>query len=271
MVMPLIFSGFLSLGVGEWWGWRLAMIVPGIALFLTGIAYSLLTQDTPGGNLERVESSATGAFGEAIRDPRVWALFVLYGACFGLELTIDNIAALYFVDYFHLDLKIAGFLAGTFGMMNLFARALGGIVSDRCSRRWGLTGRSYLLGATIALEGVALICFSRASSLGVAIACMLLTGLFVKMSNGATYAVVPFVNKRALGAVAGIVGAGGNVGAVLAGFLFKSESITWPQALLILGGLVTLSATLALTLRFSESRAVQQSEVPELAGAAMGD
>ena len=45
----------------------------------------------------------------------------------------------------------------------------------------------------------------------------MLTGLFVKMSNGATYSVVPFVNKRALGAVAGIVGAGGNVGAVLAG------------------------------------------------------
>ena len=46
---------------------------------------------------------------------------------------------------------------------------------------------------------------------------MMLAGLFVKMSNGATYSVVPFVNKRALGAVAGIVGAGGNVGAVLAG------------------------------------------------------
>ena len=50
---------------------------------------------------------------------------------------------------------------------------------------------------------------------------MLITGLFIKMSNGATYSIVPFVNKRALGAVAGIVGAGGNVGAVLAGFLFR--------------------------------------------------
>jgi MFS transporter, NNP family, nitrate/nitrite transporter len=43
---------------------------------------------------------------------------------------------------------------------------------------------------------------------------MMLSGLFIKMSNGATYVVVPFVNRKALGAVAGIVGAGGNVGCV---------------------------------------------------------
>ena len=36
--------------------------------------------------------------------------------------------------------------------------------------------------------------------------------MFVKMSTGATYAVVPFSNPRALGAVSGIVGAGGNAG-----------------------------------------------------------
>ena len=69
---------------------------------------------------------------------------------------------------------------------------------------------------------------------------MLITGLFIKMSNGATYAIVPFVNKRALGAVAGIVGAGGNVGAVLGGFsVSRPKSLTWPQALLILGRPVT--------------------------------
>jgi MFS transporter, NNP family, nitrate/nitrite transporter len=82
---------------------------------------------------------------------------------------------------------------------------------------------------------------------------MMLAGLFVKMSNGATYSIVPFVNQRALGAVAGIVGAGGNVGAVLAGFLFKASTFTWPQALLILGILVTLSSTLTIFVRFSES------------------
>jgi NNP family nitrate/nitrite transporter-like MFS transporter len=108
-----------------------------------------------------------------------------------------------------------------------------------------------LLGATIALEGIAFIAFSQARWLPLAIASMLITGLFIKMSNGASYAIVPFVNSRALGAVAGIVGAGGNVGAVAAGFLFKTSSLTWPQALLIIGVLVLASSTLAFLVRFT--------------------
>jgi NNP family nitrate/nitrite transporter-like MFS transporter len=260
MVMPLLFTGFLSLGAGSWWGWRLAMIVPGVALFLMGIAYYFMTRDTADGDFRELRaqglmsdsSAANGAFREACRDRRVWALAVLYAACFGMELTVDNIAALYFVDYFKLSLQAAGIAAGAFGMMNLFARALGGIVSDRCYLRWGLRGRTLLLGVTIGLEGLAFMCFSQARQLPLAIACMLMTGLFIKMSNGASYAIVPFINKRALGAVAGLVGAGGNVGAVAAGFLFKTKSLSWPQALLILGVLVFASASLAFLVRFAE-------------------
>jgi NNP family nitrate/nitrite transporter-like MFS transporter len=70
------------------------------------------------------------------------------------------------------------------------------------------------------------------------------------MSAGATYSVVPFVKKDSLGAVSGIVGAGGNLGAVLAGFLFKS-SLSWPTALLVLGFAVTLCSLAALAVRFS--------------------
>jgi len=259
MVMPLLFSAFLSLGVGAWWGWRLAMIVPGIALFLTGIAYYFLTQDTPGGDFAKLRaegalesgSGAGGIFLEACRDRRVWALAILYGSCFGMELTIDNVAALYFVDSFHLTLKLAGLVAGSFGMMNLFARALGGIVSDRCNRRWGLRGRALLLAGTIGAEGLALMLFSQARWLPFAIGSMMLAGLFVKMSNGATYSIVPFINKRALGAVAGIVGAGGNLAAMLAGFLFKMNGLSWPQAFLILGTLVAASSSVALLVRFT--------------------
>jgi len=261
MAMPLLLSGFLALGVGNYWGWRLAMLVPGVALFLTGIAYLRFTKDSPEGNFSDLRARGdlhaahrgTSGFLEALRDPRVWSLAVLYAACFGMELTIDNVAALYFVDRFGLTVTAAGFAAGAFGMMNLFARALGGIVSDRWHLRWGLRGRAWLLGCTICLEGLALMAFSRAAALPFAIGCMLITGLFIKMSNGATYAVVPFVNKRALGAVAGIVGAGGNIGAVLAGFLFKTQGVSWPQALMILGFVVLLCSPLALAARFSES------------------
>lgn len=259
MIMPLLFTGFVSLGATAWWGWRMAMFVPGVLMLLTGIAYYRLTSDTADGDFTELRaqgrwtgrSSATGAFAAACREPRVWALFAIYGACFGMELTIDNIAALYFTDYFHLALTAAGLVAGSFGMMNLFARALGGIVSDRFHRRWGLRGRALLLAATICAEGLAMMLFSQMRVLPLAIGAMMLTGLFIKMSNGATYSLVPFVNQRALGAVAGIVGAGGNVGSVLAGFLFKG-SMPWTQALLVLGATISVVSVLAFAVRFSE-------------------
>ena len=89
------------------------------------------------------------------------------------------------------------------------------------------------------------------------------------MSIGANYAVVPFVNKRAVGAVAGIVGAGGNAGAVLAGFLFKTPSVTYPQAFLILGGLILVCSVCAFAVRFSErdELAAKQETAARLAAA----
>lgn len=285
MVMPLLFSAFVSFGASTWLGWRMAMFIPGVMMLVSGIAYYKLTQDTADGDFSELRakgqmgerSAATGAFAAACRDPRVWSLFVIYGACFGMELTIDNIAALYFTDYFHLGLTAAGFVAASFGMMNLFARALGGYASDRVHKGWGLRGRVLLLGGTIFAEGMALMLFSQMRVLTLAIGAMMLTGLFLKMANGATYSLVPFVNKKALGAVAGIVGAGGNVGSVLAGFLFKG-SMPWTQALLVLGATIAAVSVLSLTVRFSETEEeVAQKEIDaRLAGSlatagAMGD
>jgi NNP family nitrate/nitrite transporter-like MFS transporter len=100
-------------------------------------------------------------------------------------------------------------------------------------------------------EGLALMLFSQMRVLIAAIPVFLVFGMLVDMSSGATYSVVPFVNKKALGAVSGIVGAGGNAGAFAAGFLFKTSSSYWPTALLILGATVTVSSLLVLTVRFS--------------------
>jgi NNP family nitrate/nitrite transporter-like MFS transporter len=96
----------------------------------------------------------------------------------------------------------------------------------------------------------------------------MLTGLFIKMSNGATYAVVPFVNRKALGAVAGIVGAGGNVGSVMAGFLFKG-SMPWTQALLVLGAIVVVISVFSLMVRFSDTE--EHSAEKEIAARLSGE
>lgn len=249
-VMPLLFGAIVGFGADKFLSWRLAMIVPGVLMLFTGAAYYFLTEDTPDG---RPFAPRTGGrvFWEAAADYRVWLLFLLYGACFGVEITVDNVAALYFKDSFHLTLKLAGLLASLIGMMNLFARALGGMAGDWAGSRWGMIGRSRLLGLTIFAEGLAMVLFSRLTILGPATLAFLLFGLLVCMACGVTYAVVPLIRPRAVGSVSGIVGAGGNFGAVLAAMLFKSESLSGPKAFLILGSIVAATASCALWLRFS--------------------
>merc|ERR1740138_265963 len=44
--------------------------------------------------------------------------------------------------------------------------------------------------------------------------------VFVQMSEGTSYGIVPFMNKQQLAIVSALVGAGGNLGAVIAGFGF---------------------------------------------------
>ena len=55
--------------------------------------------------------------------------------------------------------------------------------------------------------------------------------------------------------MSGIVGAGGNAGAVALGFLFKSEAIDWHTALFIAGVAVTCIsfASFAITFRAREA------------------
>jgi NNP family nitrate/nitrite transporter-like MFS transporter len=266
--MPLVFAMFVgTFGMTGAMGWRASMFVAGLLCALTGVAYYFFTQDAPGGNFSELRAkelmsdkrSASGGFVDACKDYRVWALFVVYGACFGIELTINNVAALYFVDYFEyfqqMDtveaVGMAGLIASLFGLMNIFARTLGGVYGDKFGQRWGLSGRVKWLFMVLFCEGLALMLFSQMSVLALAIPTLILFSLFVQMAEGATYSVVPFVNKRALGAVAGIVGAGGNAGAVAAGFLFKAESIPWPTALLVLGAAVTCASFFAFAVRFS--------------------
>jgi NNP family nitrate/nitrite transporter-like MFS transporter len=229
--------------------------------------YWKFTQDSPKGDyveLRRagieVESGKKGGwavFKTAAANYRVWMLFITYGACFGVELFVHNVAASFYVDRFALDLQSAGMAAGSFGLLALFARALGGILSDRLARFRGLDARTLLLFALILGEGFGLLWFAKTQTVGMAVVAMITFGLFTHMACGATYALVPFIDRKSLGGVAGIIGAGGNVGAVAAGFLLKSVGDV-DHCFAILGGCVLTAAFCAAAIRFSASH--KQSE-----------
>ena len=259
IIMPLIFAAFVALGFSDSESWRLSMILPGISLFAMSFVYYFFTVDAP--SQDKPISVDAASTSSPWTDYRVWSLFIGYAACFGIEITIDNIAALYFVDNFQLDLKEAGLIAGLFGMMNIFARALGGMFGDKAGRKFGLKGRILALACFLALEGLGIILFSSMTSLTWAIAGMLSFALFLKMSNGATYAVVPFINSRAVGTVSGIVGAGGNVGAVLAGMLFTSETLSYRDSFFIIGCVVVGVSAITFLLSMAGVRSGKTSPV----------
>lgn len=264
-IMPLIVTALITVGLEASLGWRVAMVVPGLLMLVMAVAYLRFTKDTPLGNLNELGARRTAAqsakgwesFRAAARDYRVWMLFITYAACFGVELTIHNLAAIYFVDHFSLNLTTAGLYVGCFGLLALFARALGGIASDRLAHNKGLSARVTLLFALILAEGLGLILFSRMPTPVSALIALLIFGLFTHMACGATYSLVPFINRKALGGVAGIIGAGGNVGAVAAGFLVKGTA-TIEQALFILGGIVAATAVCALAVRFTHDQNAEE-------------
>ncbi len=103
-------------------------------------------------------------------------------------------------------LQWAGAAAMLFGLMNVFARTLGGWFGDLFGGRSGLKGRVRWLFVAVFCEGLCLMLFSRMSVLAYALPALILFSLFVQMSEGATFSVVPFINKKSLGSVAGIVG-----------------------------------------------------------------
>ena len=273
-IMPLLLSALVMFGVEQAMGWRIALLVPGIMMVIVGILYWKLTQDAPQGNFAELRAQGVQIGSDkkggvailmhAARNYRVWILFGAYAACFGIEIFIHNIIAMYYVNNFSFSLKEAGFAAGIFGLLALFARALGGIVSDKVALRKGLDGRTKVLFVMILGEGLFLILFSQMNSAMLAIIAMTVFALFTHMACGATYALVPFIDRDALGGVAGIIGAGGNVGAVAAGFLLKGM-LDIQTCLMVLGGLVVIAAGFVMLIRFSTEHKVKEQRLFEQA------
>jgi NNP family nitrate/nitrite transporter-like MFS transporter len=227
--MPLIASALTALGVcSAEDSWRYAMIVPGVMLLVCAFLYHRYTQDSPQGDFKNLKDetikSSKNTFLLAAKDYRTWILTIAYAACFGVEITVDNFAPIFFTDSFGATIAVAGLVAGIFGWINIFARPMGGIVADKIGKVWGFDGKTLLLSILLLIEGVGLIWFAKSGNIGMAIFTMFLFGLSLKMANGATYSLVPFINPLAVGSVAGIVGAGGNIGAMLIAFMFKSEA-----------------------------------------------
>ena len=201
------------------------------------------------------EVSAGASFRVGAANINTWILFILYGCSFGVELTMNNAASLYFQDPpFNLTTEKAGAIASIFGFMNLFARGLGGYASDIGNKKWGMKGRILALATTIMIEGAFVLTFAQTTQLGAAIVVLVFFSTTVQMAEGATYGIVPYVNRQATGSVSGIVGAGGNVGAVCFGMCFRQMDSY--DAFMTMGGVILGAGLLTLFIRIEACSSV---------------
>ena len=358
LTMPYVFllmMGFVNNDESK--AWRLSYIVPAI-LHIAGGLWCLTARDLPDGNFKELESinakqpsKSSTVLKVGFSNMNAWLFLLTYGMCFGVELTMNSQAAKYFYRYHGLTPQIAGICASAWGLMNLFARSLGGYISDWSSTKAGLRGRLWSCWAVQTLEGImcivlglstlgldaphedsvggdvmdawtnlgddplrravglpngwvnlnqkcasqtgvkltikacdtlnakldqglidclglangtvnilrqtappesggpALSCISNADMVGVVMVLVILFSLCVQAAEGLHYGIVPYISRPALGVVSGMVGAGGNLGAVISGQIFFTGAYRTDQGILNLG-IMIMCITLLIGLMY---------------------
>jgi len=170
----------------------------------------------------------------------VAALNSTYFANFGAELAVVSMLPMFFENVFRnltnnegnllMTATLAGIIASSFAFVNLFARPLGGLLSDKLSNRKRVM-LIYMLGIAIGFFFMAIIAkYGPLDSVGtrvldplfngmwwlvIAVFITVATSMFVQGAEGATFAIIPMINKKQTGQIAGMAGAYGNVGAVV--------------------------------------------------------
>ncbi len=153
---------------------------------------------------------------------QVAILNVGYFITFGSELAVVSMLPLFFMEVFKLSPVTAGILASGFAFMNLLARPMGGLLSDHFGRR----GTMLIMMAGLAVGYFGMSRIDGTWALPLAVLMTMVCSFFVQSCEGAIFAIVPIIQRRMTGQIAGMTGAYGNVGAVvyLTVFSFVSAS-----------------------------------------------
>ena len=186
---------------------------------------------------------------------QVAVLDLAYLATFGSELAVVSMLPGFYMDTFGLSQVMAGMLASAFAFMNLLARPGGGLFSDRF-------GRKKTLMLLLAGMTAGYLLMSQVDSgwlLPLVVLATMFCSFFVQAGEGAVFAMVPLVKRRLTGQIAGMVGAYGNVGAVL--FLTAYSFMDAASFFLLIGGVGLL--VLLLVGWFMEEPSGQMAEVLE--------
>lgn len=141
----------------------------------------------------------------------VVALNSTYFANFGAELAVVSMLPMFFEMTWGLTPTTAGLIAASFAFVNLVARPMGGLVSDRLGNR-RFVMLAYMFGISLGFVFMGLL--NEKWPLLIAVIVTVACSVFVQGAEGATFGIIPSIKRRITGQISGMAGAYGNVGAV---------------------------------------------------------
>jgi len=185
---------------------------------------------------------------------QVAVLNILYFATFGSELAVVSMLPSFFKDTFGLTTAAAAMVASSYAFMNLMSRPGGGLISDRFGRKKTLL----ILTAGLALGYFGMSLVGSSWPLWAAIAVAMCCSFFVQAGEGAVFAVVPLIKRSQTGAIAGMTGAYGNVGAVI--YLIAYATLPVNQFFLLIAGTAVLGFVALLFLEEPQGEIAEVAE-----------
>jgi MFS transporter, NNP family, nitrate/nitrite transporter len=194
--------------------------------------------------------SAADSFRTGVVNVNAWILFCQFAACMGVELAMDSGLALHLSARFNLSTAEAAAYASLFGGpyqcrfashaillcrhltsvfarseriigTNLFARGLGGMLSDHLHARFSLKGRLWFQFGLLFTEGLWIYCFIECRRLSSTLAVLVALAVTGQCCIVNSLGIVPYVDRRSTGTISGIAGAGGNLGGVILSGAFR--------------------------------------------------
>lgn len=208
LLLPVVIGAVtIQVAYGIWWA-ILAVITVVYALWVTDAPSFQLRRrgvDATPAELEELgqdlipAGSAVAGLRKAAATLETWPLVYFYFTSFGGFLALTVFLPTYWNEMFDVSKGARGLLTAIFVLVTAVIRAPGGMLSDRISIKWALTGNFVLIGA-----GSVVMAFSQ--TFGVSVAAMIAIGVGMGLQNAIVFKLVPHYVPGAVGGASGWVG-----------------------------------------------------------------
>lgn len=173
---------------------------------------------------------------------QVAILSLAYAVTFGSELAVVSMLPMFFQNTFAIPVALAGVFGACFAAVDIASCPSGGWISDKFGRKKSLV--ILLIGAAIGFFVMSSI--TKDWPIAFAVGAMMCSSFFLGSAAGCVFAVVPLIRRSLTGQIAGIVGAYGNIGAVV--FLTVFSFVSTPVFFLTIAASIAVTAVAAMLL-----------------------